>query len=442
MAFRFAQAYLSTGFPTATSLPRYFDSELTYKPQAINLLAGHGLSLDPKPPYRASILRGPAYPLFLAGIYRITSFSDWAVILLQILMSAGGCLLFYGLAREFFAEHPDRDILALGAFFLLVFNPLASAQASYILTESLSQLLFLIALYSMIRALKAGRTSQAVASGVFAGLAILNQPVNLVSMTILGLWLIGLILKGHTTPRLFIGFALGVFILWSPWVARNYFHYDRFIPLTVLGGSNLYFNVMHLEDNRERVRECIGATDVRKNLLMLDGQSGLEDSARCYRIAWQAIRDHPWGFALKVFKKPFQMWLTSYPKVFSFRIEDHLAQYQSLWDQNLVSQIANGHGVSRVYIWFHVYSNLFMLSLRMFFLLTGLAGALRAFQSGLTRVQWIVLLTLVGHTGAFAFLSRPASRYMTPIWPYLVLFSAFGLLSVWRAVAQKEKSGE
>lgn len=433
--FRLILAYLSTDFPFRYN-PWWGDTKYYYQPLAKNLVLGHGFSTDLTPPYRPSVYRGPIYPLFMGGVYWLTSFSDRAVAFVQILLSTASCLVFYGLAREFFADHPARDAIALVAFFFIALNPFINAFNVYLLAEPLAQILFLFAFYWMLRAMNSGRGFQAIASGVFAALTFLTHVLMAAAVSLMLAWLLVLVLKDRTTGRLFLGFALGVFITWTPWAARNYTHFHRFIPLTVSGGLHLYWNVWHLEENPDRVRECLGIipSEHKAYLMTPDGLEGLETDARCYRLAWGIIRDHPGAFARHAIKKPVQIWASSYSSII-FPISDHFGPRLIFLDQPLVERLSNLYSVSQPYIWFLVGGKLLLGLLNPFFLLTGLFGLIKVCRDGIKSTQWPVLLVLVGHTVVLMFISDARARYVVVVWPYLVLLSAYGCWALWQKAA-------
>ena len=444
VAFRLVLAYLGSDFPYSNILSAEVDTNRLYKPLAVNLMAGHGFSMDLAPPYHPSVFRTPIYPLFLAGIYWLASFvmtpaslsfNDTAVVLVQILLSAASCLVFYGLAREVFVDHTHRDDIALVAFFFLALNPFTNALNSYFMTEPLSQVLLLFSLYWMVRAINTGRSGQAVASGVFAALTFLNHSALAGITALLVLWLLWSVLRGRIARGLFIGFMLGVLIPWTPWVARNYAHFGRFVPLTVGGGPMLYLNISHLDENPDRFQECWGPIpQPNEEPVLFDGQEGIDADARCLRLTLQVVRDHPWAFARHSLKKPVRMWLTSHSSNI-FPISDQLGTRLISWNRALIVRFAKEKSLSQAYVWFLVGAKLLLRLLNPLFILTGLFGLIKVCQNGLTRTQWPILLVLLGHTIVLMFLSDGRVRYMVVVWPYLLLLSAYGCWVLWRLAA-------
>lgn len=53
----------------ALQYPRTAGDEIRYTTPAINMLAGHGFTLDTREPYRPSAHAMPLYPLFIASVY-------------------------------------------------------------------------------------------------------------------------------------------------------------------------------------------------------------------------------------------------------------------------------------------------------------------------------------------------------------------------------------
>ena len=64
-----------------------------YHQIALNLLDGHGFSLNSEPPWLPDAIRTPAYPLFDATVYVLTGVETRHVALAQGLLDSGTVLL-------------------------------------------------------------------------------------------------------------------------------------------------------------------------------------------------------------------------------------------------------------------------------------------------------------------------------------------------------------
>jgi 4-amino-4-deoxy-L-arabinose transferase-like glycosyltransferase len=100
-----------------------------YMAQADSLLRGEGYP---------SVSTAPVYPLFLAGVRWIWD-SVALLLVLQILMSVGTCLLVYRAIR------PLSRSTAFIAALLLALNPMAARFATHLLSETLTTLLVAVA---------------------------------------------------------------------------------------------------------------------------------------------------------------------------------------------------------------------------------------------------------------------------------------------------------
>ena len=99
----------------------------------LNLARGNGFSLTPIAfSFTPTSYRAPAYPFFLAGIYKVFGHSYTLVYLLQTLLFSLTCLFVYFSARNIF----DEKIARYSALFTALCPTLAN-YSTYILTETL-----------------------------------------------------------------------------------------------------------------------------------------------------------------------------------------------------------------------------------------------------------------------------------------------------------------
>ena len=190
------------------------------------------------------IYNSPLYPYFLGVVYRIFGHSIGTAHFLQTCLGAFTPLLIYGLAKEAFGGR--RAPLLAGALgvayvpFIYYENLLAG--------ESLSVFLSLCALLILARAIRREREAfgEIFSAGLLLGIAALFRPHLLVAAVFPAFYL-GYFWAVEKKRRrqgaaaallLLAGVAAGI----SPITLKNYYLYGDFVPVSAIGGANLYMS--------------------------------------------------------------------------------------------------------------------------------------------------------------------------------------------------------
>jgi len=224
-------AYLALVYHGGDSL-RAPDSPI-YEGYAQKLLEGCAGGAACDPAYLAE--RMPGYPLFLAAIRSVAGADPVWPVVAQMLIDAGTCVLFAGLAALF-----DRR-LALAAGLLAAINLNMIASAGQILTDTLFLLPFTASLIATVRYLEAPSAPPAFAAGLLLGLALLVRstvmffPPLLLAALAIAAW-------RHRIPPAraaahVVGAAVATVLCVSPVLTRNVATYGRF-ALVSQGGTH------------------------------------------------------------------------------------------------------------------------------------------------------------------------------------------------------------
>ncbi len=202
-----------------------------YQQLATNLLERGRFSTAKKPPYKPHTLRVPAYPLFIAGVYKIVGIHPWVVLLLQVFLGACTALLVYRIGRQFFTA----NIAFLGGLLFTV-DYSAMFYASNLLTETLFTFLFALHIYFLTRYFTTSTrppksnihnpTSKIpflLLAGLFLGIATLTRPVSVYFFLFL-LPVFFLYFRHHKTKAIvtFLLLTFSFLLVLSPWLIRNY----------------------------------------------------------------------------------------------------------------------------------------------------------------------------------------------------------------------------
>jgi len=185
-------------------------------------------------PFVPEVLRTPAYPLFLAAIYKVAGPGQLPVALAQTALFAATCLLVFAIARRM---APESIALAAAAATAL-FSPLPYFGA-LVMTELWTTFVFVVAIWIAIRALQSGRMTSFVALGVMLGVIALSRPIYVLfpfALAMVGCFVVPFVSRrdvveptdrrpsfGHWAVMLA---AFAVTML--PWFMYNYVNVGRF----------------------------------------------------------------------------------------------------------------------------------------------------------------------------------------------------------------------
>jgi 4-amino-4-deoxy-L-arabinose transferase-like glycosyltransferase len=274
-----------------TPAPPLHGDMVTYEGIAVNLVEGKwhfGWGEEP------SAHREPIYPLFLAAIYKVFGHSHAAVHWVQALVGAGTCVLAVVLA-----SYVVKSVAAplLCGLMAAVYPPFV-LQPQTILSESLGTFLLLLAMTVVVRGWSQERRSLVIWGGFFLGLATLTRAASLLYVPMLAV--VSIAFKwGRRTIGIRGTVAMcAVFLgVLFPWTVRNYVVFDRFIPVGVNGGIVLFYGNYDGPKPDPAVEALVKDMDEvgRDRFLM--------------RRGIQLIRDDPVRFAVGCLRKLPQYWL-------------------------------------------------------------------------------------------------------------------------------------
>jgi hypothetical protein len=361
---------------------------------ARSIVAGHGFGNVFAETGPTAILP-PVYAYLLTGIFKIfgseTTASVLAALSLNSLFSALTCVPVFLIARRAFG-----DRVAKWAGWGWAFSPYGIyygadwAWSTCLVTLELAWLF-----YFAWRLEDSRRTRDWLWFGAFGGFAALTEPVTLAVVPLLGLWTVyrrhrrGLL---WTTPM--AAAVLGALAVMSPWLARNYEVFHRFIPVRSGFGLELYIgnngystrwvnSDLHPNHSDAELWEYTALGEIA----YMDFKKG---QAREY------IRSHPGWYARMTGRRILYMW-TGY---WSF---DH----DYLKDEPLDPP--------------NIFVNTIMS-------LLSLLGLLRLFQRGSDLAARFVIVLLF-YPLAYYF-SHPETYYFRPVDPLIVILAS--VLVAWR----------
>jgi 4-amino-4-deoxy-L-arabinose transferase-like glycosyltransferase len=233
---------LRVGYMVATPGYELVHDALDYDHAATSIAGGDGWPYS-RAPGRETAFRPPAYPVLLAGVYKVTGVEHGTkherVVPARILGILIGTLIV-AMIGVVAAQLWGRRIALLAMLGGAIYVPLILVGAS-VMSEPLFALLLLGALAAAIQHRRSThRWRWVMTAGVLAGLTCLTRANALVLLLPLGLavWTV----RPRFTPRALAAPALLVVLALltvSPWTIRNAIVFDRFIPVSTQLGSAL-----------------------------------------------------------------------------------------------------------------------------------------------------------------------------------------------------------
>ncbi len=218
--------------------PRFAGDTLVYGDLAHNLLA-HGTYGLTEESVRATLIRLPGYPLFLALCFALFGTANYlAVLWVQVGVDLLACVLLGALAGQIFGQRVGRVVLWMAAL-----CPFTANYAAAALTETLSLFCVVWVLWAMagwVRALQQGQDASPWAAALGAGLAgaaLLRPDGVLLAGAALPamLWSAWRNERGSRAWKRGVGGAvLAAAVLCAPlgvWTGRNWHRFHVFQPL-------------------------------------------------------------------------------------------------------------------------------------------------------------------------------------------------------------------
>ncbi|MDD5773561.1 MAG: glycosyltransferase family 39 protein [bacterium] len=212
-----------------TSDGKYFDKV------ALNIANGHGFTLPPNniPTSRKT----PAYPFFLAIIYKIFGHSYSIARFFQSIVDALIPIFVYLITIEIF----DNKTAMIAAVLSAIDPPLIIF-TSQIFSESLLTFITLIFTYFMVKESEKPDLRNAFLAGIFLALSLLTRPIFPFMFIFVFIWKIVMIKDFKKSIIFGTVLVTTSLIVILPWTWRNYQIYKKFVPLTTTVGLTLWLS--------------------------------------------------------------------------------------------------------------------------------------------------------------------------------------------------------
>ncbi len=400
-----------------------------YEQLAVNLLQGHGFTGMDHPPFTPTAVRPPLYPAWIAFIYLLFGQNLMAVFYSQALIGALTSLIVYWIGKELHSEK-----LGLLAAFLFVIHPYPQLYVTSLFVEVLYSFFLVIAAFFLCRAWK--HYDQAK-NWVFAGISIGIASLTRSEFFLFPLFLLFLIIMtGNHRTWLKGGLILtiSVILTLSPWMVRNYLHFKKIVPISdslyglmfmVTTLDETEFNQKNFPSNAEAQPPNYAISyptvdkifQIQANTQNYNRVSELPAyDQEVLRIGIKNVRKNPLKYFYKRIKELPYLWIESGNYVLCF-IDPRVPTIS--WKSLLKKPDP--------WIIFLKFFGLLVTSLLPFVL--AFWGAWRC------RFRWSDFIPLFSIPLFITLIHIPfwyEVRYSIPVYPMVLLFTAMGILAIFR----------
>ena len=375
-----------------------------YDRMARNLATGVGYAISEGKP---TAYRPPAYPLFLAVIYRLINDSLLAARLGNAFLGAATILMTYYLARRNFSHRE-----AVWGAALVAFTPSLILYSGLHASENLAVPLILATMLCLQIGVDQNRRGWFIISGLLLGAASLTRG----SLFLLPFaWLVWLIFRGATIRRqltIMACLAAGLAIPLLPWIVRNAVTFGYFIPLSTNDGINLLISFNpHSKGKFVPGDQIPGLSNLREQNL---DEYGFSLAAR--NLALEFIRNQPLRALGLAPLKAFYFYRDDVSGVSWTNSNPH--KPISDWIMLVLIILAQGYYV--------------LLMLLAF-------AALVSYRKLPRNGRWIFILTPILYLTFLHIVFFGDDRFHLPLLPFFAIFSGFQAKQLWDRLAIKKR---
>lgn len=214
------------------------NDSILYIKLAENLQKYHVLSESSMPPYDAHVFRTPGYPAFLALLSSLGMEGNYWVVFWQEIIYGFCVFLFYHYGKRLF----DKNIVLAGTIFLLV-EPGSWVYPKLIMTEVIFLPFFFASMFLIGIYRKESKWQYLATAGILLGLGALIRPAVLFFPLVVVGTLVFFKYKSMVRWLHSGIFVLLFIVTLSPWIIRNYHHYNKIFISSAQGNILAKYHV-------------------------------------------------------------------------------------------------------------------------------------------------------------------------------------------------------
>lgn len=380
------------------------EDAVEYEQMGEQLYSGEGISGD------KFGLRPPAFPLFIAGIYQLAGRQPHVVVYFQLILAALSVAFTYKLTYVLLKRHE----VALLASVLLAFEVAHLDTGVTVMTEPLHNLLFLAALFCLIRLIQHEKWPWLVASALLISLAMLTRAGTVYFVIVAAFMLV--MYKPRKLWRHAVVLVLICAIPYLGWSYRNQIYRDSFSYSTSGPFVLLFYRAVSVEYN---------ATGMSSNEVAIQKVLELERRLGNTTITREEVEAYPVGRDVDRFSADAER-----EALMSEMAMEVFRQYPVWFGIVTVAAIIFLFVPSNLRFpdWLHWLQSVMLL-------LCALPGVWIAYRKKYWLFLWVTGMSIAFFVGtnALTFAGLWASRYRTPFMPFVVMYAALGIIDALRS---------
>ncbi len=387
-----------------------------YHLYALNFLENRIMEKNGHP----SSLRTPAFPFFLACIYKIAGINVRLAVFVNILVAMGSALIFYWIGKRFLSER-FLPLLAV----LLMIEPVSLGLAFKLFHETFFVfLLALTFLFLLWGSEKEKDLLNIFLCGLLLGISILCRPVAQFLVVLIPLWILYQSGIRYQSFKKIATFVVGTLIVLMPWVVRN----AKTFGIPMISSAGNYHFIYNIAAGTMVQVEGINFFKARKVFKEKLQNSIEEKQANTYvdqfhlsnQIAKNYILSHPFALLKSTLGGLYVTTLGSARIHYDFLFPE-LARKGS----NLMEIIRSPDQGLNIQIPIDLFIVLGIEILFFLFLYTGMVyGTYRAWR--LNNHYIVLLCIMVVYFLLIAATPNADSRYRLPAMPFLIVTACYG----------------
>jgi 4-amino-4-deoxy-L-arabinose transferase-like glycosyltransferase len=378
---------------------------------ANNLEQGNGYRVDAD--MGPTMLREPGYPVLLAAVFRLGGYGIQTARGMCVLLAFGGALMVLLLARKITGD----SMTALSAALLFLLYPgtlVAEARAGIEMPSVFTVTLFMLALYN---AVEKGNLWRYWAAGLLLGLAVLVRSQALLFPLFLLVYLVFATKSTNervkTVLRVTV-LGLGVVLVMSPWIIRNYRLVRKFVPTATVAGVAAQEGLYTCENGSSGQPFFLAQTRAGLERAQLANQLGLPFKGPYYQLFYTPQDEITFNQALL---RGVSNEYRSHPELLARCATKNL--FFNFWFLGKTRR-----------------STLLNIVVQAPLLGLALAGVVVLWKRRVLRKTAIILLYIL-YIPAVGSLIIAHARHSMLIVPFLAILAAASLVSAWRALRMK-----
>ena len=241
-------------------------------------------------PWGGALTRPPLYPYMLAQVYAWTGGSIFAARVVQAVLGGITCALTVVLGRRLF----DRRVAVAGGLIVACYGPLVFFDER-LLASCVIVLCYLLALLAAVRAADKPVWYNWLLCGLAIGVAALARPtVGPFFVVVLLVWLLVTAIRRRSWLKHVLAaccLVVGCVLPIVPVTLRNYAACGEFVPISYLGGINLFIG------NNPNSAETIAVRPGPEwdRLTRLPHAEGMVTPAQAERFFTRRVADYVWN---------------------------------------------------------------------------------------------------------------------------------------------------